>query len=163
MMNMMKRVSVIALLVTVTSGSLITQAQAQIWGPRNDRDRRDDVRDDFGNLLDNIKDESNDFVRSLDRSLDRGRLDGSRREDNLNAIAKELRDQAKRVRDRFRSRNLQRSDVQRLVDLGRRMETAMRSTRGNLNGDARSDWARLRNDLNKLDRNGSGYNRYYGR
>ncbi len=161
-MNMMKRVSVIALLVTLTSGSLITQAQAQIF-PRNDRDRRDDVRDNLEDTLNDIKDDADRFVRSLDRSLDRSRLDGSRREDNLNALAKELRDQAKRVRDRVKNRNLQRGDVQQLLDLGRRMDNAMRSTRRNLSSDARSDWARLRNDLSRLERNSSSNNRYYGR
>lgn len=163
MMNMMKRVSVIALLVTLTSGSLVTQAQAQWGGERNDRDRRDDVRrDDFEDTLNDIKDDADQFARSLDRSLDRSRLDGSRREDDLNAIAKELRDQAKRVRDRFRSRNLQRGDVQRLLDLGRRMDSAMRSTRQNLSGDARRDWAALRNDLSRLERN-NRTDRYYRR
>lgn len=159
-MNMMKRVSVIALLVTLTSGSLMTQAQAQIF--RNDRDRTDDVRDDFEDTLNDIKNDADRFVRSLDRSLDRSRLDGGRREDNLNAIAKELRDQAKRVRDRFRSRNLQRGDVQRLLDLGRRMDNAMRSTRRNLSGDVRRDWATLRNNLSRLERN-NRTDRYYRR
>lgn len=160
MMNMMKRVGVIALLVTLTGGSLITEAQAQIF--RNDRDRRDDVRDDFEDTLRDIKDDADRFVRSLDRSLDRSRLDGGRREDNLNAIAKELRDQAKRVRDRVKDRNLQRGDVQRLLDLGRRMDNAMRNTRRNLSGDARSDWARLRNSLSRLERN-NGSDRFYRR
>jgi hypothetical protein len=162
MMNMMKRVSVIALLVTLTSGSLVTQAQAQWGGQRNDRDRRDDVRDDFEDTLNDIKDDADQFVRSLDRTLDRSPIDGSRREDNLNAIAKELRDQAKRVRDRFRSRNLQRGDVQRLLDLGRRMDTAMRSTRRNLSGDVRRDWSALRNALSRLERN-NRTDRYYRR
>lgn len=162
MMNMMKRVSVIALLVTLTSGSLVTQAQAQWGGQRNDRERRDDVRNDFEDTLNDIRDDADQFVRSLDRSLDRSRLDGGRREDQLNAIAKELRDQAKRVRDRYRSRNLQRGDVQRLLDLGRRMDSAMRSTRRNLSGDVRRDWAALRNALSRLERNNSS-DRYYRR
>ena len=160
MMNMMKRVGVIALLVTLTGGSLITEAQAQIF--RNDRDRRDDVRDDFEDTLNDIKDDADQFVRSLDRALDRGPLDGSRREDNLNAIAKDLRDQAKRTRDRFRDRNLQRGDVQRLLDLGRRMDNAMRNTRRNLSGDVRRDWQALRNDLSRLERN-NRTDRYYRR
>ncbi|HAJ61287.1 MAG TPA: hypothetical protein DCP31_20180 [Cyanobacteria bacterium UBA8543] len=157
-MNMMKRVSVIALLVTLTSGSLITQAQAQFF-PRDDRDRRDDVRDDLEDTLRDIKDDADRFVRSLDRSLDRSRIDGSRREDDLNGIAKELRDQAKRARDRVKSRNLQRGDIQRLLDLGRRMQTAMRNTRRNLSNDARSDWRELSNSLSRLERNNSSFRR----
>ena len=161
-MNMIKRVSLMALLVVVASGSTVSQAQAQFY-PRNDRYQRDDVRNELGNLLNDIKNQSDRFARELDRALDRSRLNNREREDRLNDLAKDLKDQAKRVRDRFNNRNLQRGDIQQLVDLGNRMDVAMRSTRQISNGDIRYEWAQLRNNLSQLSRNGYTYNRYYGR
>src|SRR3954470_2534555 len=51
--------------------------------------------------IDRVQDRSRDFSRALDRNLDRSHLDGTRREDLINDVAKDFRRGADELHDRF--------------------------------------------------------------
>jgi hypothetical protein len=95
-----------------------------------------------------ISDRSRDLQRDIDRSLDNSRANGTRREDNINQEARDLRSAADRFRDVAGDSN----DLYRSSDEARRLlEQASRISRmlnrARLDGRAGNDWNQLRNDL----------------
>ena len=155
----------------------VANAQGSIWDrirdraeqERRDRDgdyrrgRRDD--DDYygrgrgGRISDHerrqlrdlarrIEDRSRSFQRNLDRALDRSRIDDTRREDNINELAREFRNAA----DRFRnvagdSNDLYRSqdEARTLIQFANRIENRLRRVR--LDSRTANDWYQIRADL----------------
>lgn len=112
-------------------------------GRISDYDRRQ-LRD----LSRRISDRSRDLQRDIDRALDNSRINGSRREDNINQEARDLRNAA----DRFRnvagdSNDLYRSsdEARQLLDQASRIGRML--NRARLDNRAGSDWNQLRNDL----------------
>lgn len=147
------------------------------WG-RRDRRNNDDWRygrNDNRGLRDvarRLDDRSGDFQRHLDSALDRSRIDDTRREDNINNMAREFRHAASNFRDRVDDgRNLGRAsnEAHRLLQIGSRLDGIVQRV-----GDSRtrSDWAQIRQDLRVvgniygINYGGGGYGRndgYYGR
>lgn len=172
-MNLMRRVILTAILVTLAGNSTIAQVQAQGLKDRYDRsDRREQVRDDFENLLRDIDKDARYFQRSLDRALDDSRLDGTRQEDNLNQIAKDLRNYTDRLKDDFNDNKPIRDDVEQVLSTAQRIEDSINRRRSSRNSkdyweDVRRDWDALRTNLNRLqdianrvDRFDRSYRRY---
>ena len=95
-----------------------------------------------------IDDRSKDLQRDIDRSLDNSRVNGSRREDNINQEARDFRNAAERFRgaagdsnDLYRSSD----EARQLLDQASRISRMLGRVR--LDGRASSDWNQLRNDL----------------
>jgi hypothetical protein len=130
-------------------------------GRASDYERRQ-LRD----LSRRISDRSRDFQRDLDRSLDNSRVNGSRREDNINQEARDLRSAADRFRnvagdgnDLYSSSDEARS----LLDQASRVSRMLGRVR--LDGRTGGDWNQLRSDLravadiyNMRFDEGGGYN-----
>ncbi|MGB7926337.1 MAG: hypothetical protein WCF57_24060 [Pyrinomonadaceae bacterium] len=135
---------------------------------RRDRNRRDDNygRYDTRYLRDSVrrlKNLSGRFEDNLDRALDRSRVDGTRREDHLNDIAREFHRAARDLENRFDDRrDLNRSagEAQRVLNLGEQLDRVVQRVG---DGRVRSDWIQIRQELNVI---GSAYgyrtNGYYG-
>jgi hypothetical protein len=168
-MKMIKRVILTTLLLTFAGNCMSAQAQRY----PNDRLQPGQLRQDFDDLLSRIQRESSSFSSSLDTALDDSRLNNTNREDNANQLAKDIRDNATLIRDRFRNRQVIRDDVQTLLTKARRMDTLMQrfprsSDRDGQRSlrDAQRDWTDLRTDLiqleNMFNKNGSldRYNRF---
>jgi len=155
-MNLMRRVILTAILVTLAGNSTIAQVQAQGLKDRYDRsDRREQVRDDFENLLRDIDNGAKNFQRSLDRALDESRLDGTRQEDDINQVAKDLRNYTDRLKDDFNDNKPIRDDVEQVLSAAQRIENSINSRRSSRNSkdhweDVRRDWEPLRTNLNRL-------------
>jgi hypothetical protein len=130
-------------------------------GRMSDYERRQ-LRD----LSRRISDRSRDLQRDVDRALDNSRVNGTRREDNINQEARELRDAA----DRFRSVAGDSNDLysssdeaRRLLDQASRVGRILNRVRGD--GRTGSDWNQLRSDLRtvaniyglRFNDNGGGY------
>lgn len=155
MMNIIRKVTLTALLVTFIGNSTIAPVQAQ----RNDRydryDQREEARKAFENLLRNIDDGARKFQRSLDRALDESRLDGTQQEDNINQIAKDFRNYTDRLKDDFNDRKPVRDDIAQVLNTAQKIENVL-SRRRALRGtqdywqDVRRDWEALRTNLNRL-------------
>ena len=153
---MIKRVILTTLLLAFAGNCM--SAQAQLRPFPNDRLQPGQLRQDFDDLLIRIQRESSTFSRSLDTALDDSRVNNTNREDNINQLARDIRDNATLIRDRFRNRQVIRDDVQTLLTKARRMDILMqrfprssdRDARSSLR-DAQQDWTNLRTDLIQLE------------
>lgn len=135
---------------------------------RRNRDRRDDYygRNDSRYLRDSVrrlKDLSGRLEDDLDRALDRSRVDGTRREDHLNDIARDFHRAAKDLENRFDDRrDLNRSagEAQRVINLGGQLDRVVQRVG---DGRVRSEWMQIRQELNVIaDAYGYRTNGYYG-
>ena len=130
-------------------------------GRMSDYDRRE-LRD----LARRINDRSKDLQRDIDRALDNSRVNGTRREDNINQEARDLRNASERFKDvAGDSNDLYRSsdDARRLLDQASRISRML--NRARLDNRAGNDWNQLRNDLRTVANiynmrfdDGGGYN-----
>jgi hypothetical protein len=131
-------------------------ASAQ-WG-NNDRWGRDRNNGRYGNgrydtrtLRDaarRIDDRSGDFQRHLDSALDRSRYDDTRREDNINQMAQEFRNEASRFRNRVgdgRDNYRGADEASRLLQLGSRIDRVIQRLR--IDSRTHSDWSQISQDL----------------
>lgn len=98
-----------------------------------------------------VENRSDEFVRLFDKALDRSRLDGSRREDNLNEQAKRLEntlDDLRREFDRKESYIETRPEVNRALNIAADINKAMKKRR--MGGETERQWNLLRSELNTL-------------
>ncbi len=102
-------------------------------------------------IIRRLENQTDRFVRSFDRSLDNSRVDGTRREDNLNQRARDLENALDVLRADFdrTDRYLDtRSQVSNVMNIAEDINRAVRSRR--LRGDTERLWARVRTELNSL-------------
>ena len=88
------------------------------------------------------------FRASLNIALDRGRLDGTRREDNINEFVRSFDDATRQLRERFNNRTSVAADVQSVLDRAAAIDGFMRRQR--LTNRAQNDWTSLKSELNAL-------------
>jgi hypothetical protein len=136
---------------------------------RNRDYRRDDRYGRYDNryLRDSVhrlRDLSGRFQNDLDRTLDRSRVDGTRREDQLNNLAQDFHRAARDLKDRFdNGRNLNRSanEAQRVLAIGSRLDRI--AQRFAYDGRLVSEWMQIRRELNVIaDAYGFRNGGYYG-
>ena len=104
-------------------------------------------------LLENIEERADDFTNQLNKSLDRSRLDGSRAEDNIAELARDLGDATDELRREFDhndTRGENSPEAQRIVAVATNIDRLMR--RRNFGGQTESTWVTLRTELNTLAR-----------
>lgn len=104
-----------------------------------------------GNLREIIRQLETDtdrFKSSLDHALDDSRLDGTRTEDEINEYVKRFEEATDRLKDRAEDQKFAPGAANEVLTRGRSINVFMRTHR--LRGDAEADWARVRNDLNRL-------------
>lgn len=103
-------------------------------------------------LIHRIESQSDVFRKSLDTALDRSRLDGTRREDDINAFVKEFYQETKRLHDHFDSHKSMAGDVQTVLNRAGQIDQFMRRNRLQRNGEAQREWLELRTHLDELAR-----------
>lgn len=121
----------------------------------NDRGLKDAIK--------RVKDRSNDFRKHLDSALDHSRVNGTRREDELNSLADSFHDAADSLKDRFgngRDFNQSRGEADRLVRLGSQIDRMV--GRGRLDSRSANDWYQIQSDLNYIANAFGIDNRYNG-
>ncbi|HEX8145233.1 MAG TPA: hypothetical protein VF553_21885 [Pyrinomonadaceae bacterium] len=125
-----------------------TPAQAQYGrGYRN----RGYTKAQVEQIIRRLETQSDRFVRSFDQSLDNSRMDGTRREDNLNQRARDLENALDVLRQEFdRTDRYQetRSQVSSVLNVAEEINRAVRNRR--LRGNTERLWARVRSELNSL-------------
>ncbi|HEY0376049.1 MAG TPA: hypothetical protein VGC87_03750 [Pyrinomonadaceae bacterium] len=148
---------------------LIASAQGSYdpWGRNRDRDyRRNRDYGNYGNrnlrdVARRLDDRSGDFQRHLDSALDRSRYDDTRREDNINELARQFRNAASRFRDRADDRDGGSNEARNLLQIGSRVDNLMARLR--VDGRTQSDWSQIRQDLRTVaNAYGIGYGGSYG-
>jgi hypothetical protein len=142
MIRRMQYMLMTALMVALAGVSITAQAQRPY---RNDRAVRQ--------VLNRIDNRTNQFRTSMDAALDRSRIDGTRREDNINQFIQEFDNAVEQLRNRFNNRTETTADVQEVLNIASRIDRFMQRNR--LNANAQNDWLALRSDVNQL---ASAYN-----
>jgi hypothetical protein len=104
-----------------------------------------------GNVLEIIRQlETNTdrFKTSLDKGLDESRLNGTRSEDEVNAFVKRFEEATDRLRNNAEDQQHAPRAAREVLNRGRSINRFM--TKNRLGAGAEGDWARVRNDLNRL-------------
>lgn len=99
--------------------------------------------------LKRLKKDSDRFRKSLDSSLDRSRLNGTNREDDINAFVKDFDKETGTLYDRFKDHKSVAGDVETVLDRASRIERFMHRQQFR-NGKAEHDWSVIRADLDQL-------------
>jgi hypothetical protein len=158
MMNLIRRITIATLLVTVASSSLITAVNAQGGyqnRDRNDRrdeprnERREQFREQVEDLVGRIEDGTDRLRRSVDNSLDDSRLNNTDREDEINDFFQEFEKDTNNLKNRYRSEQSVQTEVREVLDSARRIDNFIQ--RYNLD-DAQDDWEAMERDLEQLQR-----------
>jgi hypothetical protein len=113
------------------------------YGRYDDRYLRDSIQ-----RLDRL---AKEFVRDLDRALDRGRVDGTRREDNINNEARQFRNAVGDLRSSFgngRDLNRSRDEAQRVIYEAQQLDRVAGARR--IDNEVRHDWAQIRQELRTI-------------
>src|ERR671932_504116 len=101
MIRRMQYMLMTALILALAGVSMTAQAQRPYRNTRY-----------VGQILNRIDSHTNQFRNSLDAALDRSRLDGTRREDNINQFVQDFDDAVERLRDRVNNRTETTAEVQ---------------------------------------------------
>jgi hypothetical protein len=118
------------------------------YGTYGNGDMRSVVRD--------LKNRSRDLTRQLDRDLDHSRYNGTRREDDINAMARDFHNAVNRLSES--NNNYGRNDdrINRVMSLGSELDRAISRTRISYN--VQSIWSGIQSDLSALGGGYGGYN-----
>jgi len=104
-------------------------------------------------IIKNVEERTDRFVSQFNDSLDRSRLDGTKREDNLNERARNLESATDELRRDFdrRDRWIENKDeVRRCLNIAADINVVMRNRK--FNRATENNWANVRNELNVLAR-----------
>jgi flagellar motility protein MotE (MotC chaperone) len=99
-------------------------------------------------VMKELKKDTEKFRKSLDSSLDRSRLDGTKREDNINEFMEGYEKATERLYDRFKDNKSVAADVEAVLDGAAQIDQFMR--RHSPTGKAERDWSAVRQDLRRL-------------
>jgi len=101
-------------------------------------------------LIHRIEAQSDVFRKSLDAALDQSRLDGTRREDDINAFVKDFYKETRQLHDHFDSHKATAGDVQTVLNRAAQIDQFMRRNRLKRDREAQRDWVQLRAQLDEL-------------
>ena len=133
----------LGLVFVISCLGVATRAHAQVVGqPYRISDK------EVERVLHRMEDQANKFRHSLDAALDRSRLNGTNREDDINAFIKNFDEQTKRLHDRFDDHKSVAADVEAVLNSAASIDQFMR--RQHLNERAQNDWSTLRGNLDEL-------------
>ena len=103
------------------------------------------------NDIKRLKNDSRDFSKFVDRDLDKSKYNGSRREDNLNQLARDFRDAAARLESRFgdgRNLNDSRSEANEVLRIANQVDRVMK--RAKLSQNVEDYWHQIDNQLDHI-------------
>jgi hypothetical protein len=114
---------------------------------------------DMRNLVRSLKSNASELQRHLDNDLDSSRYNGSRREDQLNELARRFRSEVNGLSEsnnRYNDYRRRDGRVDRVLNLGDQLGRALSRTR--MDHHIRGIWSQIDRDLNVLAQT-NGYNR----
>ncbi|MFT3743857.1 MAG: hypothetical protein QM785_06130 [Pyrinomonadaceae bacterium] len=116
----------------------------------------------YGNVngtVRSLKEKTRQFTRQLDRDLDNSRMNGSRREDEINRMADRFKDAVNNLDNNYynnnRSYGRNDNEMRRVFDAASQIERSI--SRAQVSYQTRNLWSSIRNDLQSISR---GYNTY---
>jgi DNA mismatch repair ATPase MutS len=137
------KINLIALFLVITCVGAVTHSQAQVVGePYRLSDK------EVERILHRVENQAKNFRHSLDAALDRSRLNGTNREDDINAFIKNFNEQTKQLHDRFDDHKSVAADVEAVLNRAADIDQFMRRQR--LSEKAQNDWSAVRVSLDEL-------------
>lgn len=139
-----------AVFAVTVSSSTETSAQRRRLSRGNVQQAR---RANLDRIITRVEQRVDRFTGQLNDSLDNSRLNGTRREDNLNDRARDLEsatDELRREFDRNDSKQENRAEVQKCLDIASDINVAVRNRR--FSRATETNWANVRAELNALAR-----------
>jgi len=112
---------------------------------------------DMRSVVRDLKRRASDFQRQLDRDLDHSRINGSRREDQLNRTARDFKNAVNRLSENSNNYGYGRRDskVDEVLNLGSQID---RQVGRNMSYESQNIWQGIRGDLSALGNGYGGYN-----
>ncbi len=167
-MNREKTMNRVKNLIAISAFSLLVLglpaiASAQ-WGGQNDPyGRNGGYNDPYGrnggynngqygdmrSTVRNLKSRTRELTRQIDNDLDRSRVNGTRREDQINEVAKRFRDAVNDLDNNGRQND---REVRRVLDSASQLDRAI--GRGRVSYNVQNLWSSIQNDLRYLGGNG---------
>ncbi len=102
-------------------------------------------------IINRVENRVDDFTKAFDKSLDRSKLNGTKREDNLNRRAKDLEgatDELSREFDRRDAWIENKDEVRKCLNIASDIDKTVRNRR--LDANTENIWTRVRYELNTL-------------
>jgi hypothetical protein len=141
--GMRNRVSPAILTISLLLTGLCVNAAGQLSGqPYRISDR------EVSRLLDRIRNKTEGFRQNLKKALNKSRIDGTRREDNINDFVKAFEAETKRLDDHFDHHKSTAADVESVIQRAARIDSFM--TAHPLDQLTQAAWETLRSDLELL-------------
>ncbi|MBL8189400.1 MAG: hypothetical protein JNK38_15430 [Acidobacteria bacterium] len=145
-MNLTKKIAatMFALLAMALMVTATASAQGRFRG-------RNYTKADVDRIIKRCEERSDAFTRMIDRNLDRSRLDGTRREDNINEQVRDLEralDELRREFDRRDTWRETRREVEKVMRESDEINALMKNARFDRN--VEREWQLVKADLNKL-------------
>jgi hypothetical protein len=109
------------------------------------------TKSDVQRIINSVEDRSDVFRKAVDRQLDHSRLNGSKKEDRINAQVKQYDRSVDELRAEFSRRESwmeTRGNVERVLRQANDVDHIMHDT--NLGRGVESEWSTLRRELNTL-------------
>jgi hypothetical protein len=145
----MKKIATSAILASLAAFFVLIVTDEASAQPRWARGR---TRATVNQTIRRLETETDRFRRELDRALDNSPMDGTRREDRIEARAAELENATDELRREFDRRGdtwwETRENVSKCVTAARNLNRLIRDRR--LNNLTRNRWARVQRELNTL-------------
>jgi hypothetical protein len=117
-------------------------------GDRHDQDER---RGRVAGIIADLERRTNEFKDALHRALEHSRLDGTRREDELNRDASRLEHAANRLRESWNAdRDFERSRRNLAVAISAGQDIQRTMARHRLRTNVQREWGAVRHELNLL-------------
>jgi hypothetical protein len=145
------RIQISRLLIGVTLTGIVavlaTAAVGQRRGPRG----RIYTKAEVNELIKRAENRSDSFVKLFDSAMDRSGLDGTKREDRLNARVKNLEralDDLRKEFDRTESYIETKPEMRRVLNIASEINRVMLARR--LDAGVEAEWSLLRRELNVL-------------
>ena len=143
----MKRMAAVAIAVALV---LPVGLNAQRYERDRDRDWGE-RRGRVGGIIADLERRTNEFQGALRRALDHSRLDGTRREDDLNRDASRLEHAANRLRESWNAdRDFERSRRNLGVAISAGQDIQRTMSRHRLRNEVQREWGAVRHELNML-------------
>ena len=135
-------------LLSITLGAIFAITAVGINSSAQQRPYRISERQNIDRLMRRIESETAQFRRSVYEALDRSRIDGTRREDNINEFVGNFETATRNLRDRFNQSRDVTGDVNAVLTQAASIDRFM--ARNQLPSAAEQEWLALRSDLDNL-------------
>lgn len=149
----MKRNWLMSLVLLLTAVAFVAFNPQDASAQRRGRAANRVAKAEVDRIIKNVEERVDVFVSQFNKSLDRSRLDGTKREDNLNERARDLEsatDELRREFDRNDSWAENKDEVRKCLNIASDIDATMRGRK--LGAATETNWANVRTELNALAR-----------